>query len=88
MLDDASQGGAVEMTSALRRAGIRAAAYPSVAKLKKQMKYAADLKVDFVLMAGEEERSNDLWTVRQMETGNQQQLSIAAAVECVLDQCG
>ena len=50
--------------------------------------FTADLKVDFVLMAGEEERSNDLWTVRQMETGNQQQLSIAAAVECVLDQCG
>lgn len=88
MLDDASQGGAVEMTSALRRAGIRAAAYPSVAKLKKQMKYAADLKVDFVLMAGEEERSNDLWTVRQMETGDQQQLSIEAAVECILDQRG
>jgi histidyl-tRNA synthetase len=52
------------------------------------MKYAADLKVDFVLMAGEEERSNDLWTVRQMETGDQQQLSIEAAVECILDQRG
>jgi len=80
MLDDASQGGAVEMTSALRRAGIRAAAYPSVAKLKKQMKYAADLNVKFVIMAGEEERSLNEWTIRQMDTGVQQRFSLDDAI--------
>ena len=71
------------MTSALRNAGIRASAYPEVTKLKKQMKYAADLDVNFVLMAGEEERFKNQWTVRQMETGEQQQLSQAAVLDLI-----
>jgi histidyl-tRNA synthetase len=67
----------------LRNAGIRASAYPEVTKLKKQMKYAADLDVNFVLMAGEEERFKNQWTVRQMETGEQQQLSQAAVLDLI-----
>jgi histidyl-tRNA synthetase len=47
------------------------------------MKYAADLQVNFVLMAGEEERLQNNWTVRQMATGEQQQLSVASVVELI-----
>lgn len=83
MLDHEAESGVLEMTSALRNAGIRASAYPEVTKLKKQMKYAADLDVNFVLMAGEEERFKNQWTVRQMETGEQQQLSQAAVLDLI-----
>ena len=83
MLDQDSENAVVEMTSELRNAGVRAADYPKAAKLKKQMKYAADLQVNFVLMAGEEERLQNNWTVRQMATGEQQQLSVASVVELI-----
>lgn len=80
MLDEESEGGAIQMTSALRKSGIRASVYPQVAKLKKQMKYAADLNVKFVIMAGEEERSLNQWTIRQMDTGVQQRFSLDDAI--------
>ena len=80
MLDEESEDGAIQLTSALRKSGIRASAYPQVAKLKKQMKYAADLNVKFVMMAGEEERSMDQWTIRQMDTGEQQRCSLDDAI--------
>ena len=80
MLDEESEGGAIQMTTALRKSGIRASAYPQVAKLKKQMKYAADLNVKFVIMAGEEERSLNEWTIRQMDTGVQQRFSLDDAI--------
>lgn len=80
MLDEESEVGAIQMTAALRKSGIRASAYPQVAKLKKQMKYAADLNVKFVIMAGEEERSLNEWTIRQMDTGVQQRFSLDDAI--------
>jgi histidyl-tRNA synthetase len=80
MLDEESEAGAIQMTAALRKLGIRTSAYPQVAKLKKQMKYAADLNVKFVIMAGEEERSLNEWTIRQMDTGVQQRFSLDDAV--------
>ena len=80
MLDEESEGGAIQMTAALRKSGVRASAYPQVAKLKKQMKYAADLNVKFVIMAGEEERSLNEWTIRQMDTGVQQRFSLDDAI--------
>jgi histidyl-tRNA synthetase len=80
MLDEESEVGAIQMTAALRKSGIRASAYPQVAKLKKQMKYAADLNVKFVIMAGEEERSLNEWTIRQMDSGVQQRFSLDDAI--------
>lgn len=80
MLDEGSEVGAIQMTAALRKSGIRASAYPQVAKLKKQMKYAADLNVKFVIMAGEEERSLNEWTIRQMDSGVQQRFSLDDAI--------
>ena len=80
MLDEESEGGAIQMTAALRKLGVRASAYPQVAKLKKQMKYAADLNVKFVIMAGEEERSLNEWTIRQMDTGVQHRFSLDDAI--------
>jgi histidyl-tRNA synthetase len=80
MLDEESEVGAIQMTAALRKSGVRASAYPQVAKLKKQMKYAADLNVKFVIMAGEEERSLNEWTIRQMDSGVQQRFSLDDAI--------
>ena len=37
--------------------------------LKKQLKHASELDVGFVMMAGADERSKGVWTVRNMQTG-------------------
>ena len=70
-LDEEGKEMAVQSLFTLRKAGIRAVLFPDVSKLKKQMKYAADTSVDFVILAGEEERAAGEWTVRNMQSGEQ-----------------
>ena len=70
-MDEEGRQKAVQAVFVLRKAGIRAVLFPDVSKLKKQMKYAADTSVDFVILAGEEERAAGEWTVRNMQTGAQ-----------------
>jgi histidyl-tRNA synthetase len=60
-----------------RALGLAAEIYPSTAKLQKQLKYANDRKVRFVVLMGEEELQQDQLTLKEMESGLQQQLSQA-----------
>lgn len=60
-----------------RAQGLAAEIYPSAAKLQKQLKYANDRKVRYVVMMGEEELLQDQLTLKEMESGLQQQLSQA-----------
>jgi histidyl-tRNA synthetase len=39
--------------------------------MKKQMKHASELGVEFVAMRGEQERADNAWTLRDMKTGDQ-----------------
>ena len=50
--------------------------YPDPGKLKKQMKYANDRQVPFVVLVGEEEMSNGLLGFKNMQSGEQEKLSI------------
>lgn len=60
----------------LRANNIAAEIYPDTAKMKKQMKYADDKHVPYVVMVGETEMETNLLTVKNMETGEQEELSI------------
>ena len=60
-----------------RAQGLAAEIYPSAAKLQKQIKYANDRKVRYVVMMGEEELLQDQLTLKEMESGLQQKLSQA-----------
>ncbi len=55
----------------LQQAGIKAELYPDTAKMKKQMKYADQKKVAFVLLIGEEEMKTGILTLKNMKTGEQ-----------------
>jgi histidyl-tRNA synthetase len=57
--------------------------YPDVVKLKKQLKHASELDVEFVMMAGADERSKGVWTVRNMQTGEQTEWPLDEAVSFV-----
>lgn len=82
-LDNEGRNDAVSALHAFRQAGIRTVLYPDTAKLKKQLKHAAELHVSFVLMAGEDERLKNAWTVRNMITGHQEVIPLKAAIELV-----
>ena len=55
----------------LRKAGINAEIYPEADKMKKQMKYADQKKITFVVLAGETEIQTGRLTVKNMLTGEQ-----------------
>ncbi|MCL2290222.1 MAG: His/Gly/Thr/Pro-type tRNA ligase C-terminal domain-containing protein, partial [Bacteroidetes bacterium] len=45
--------------------------YPDNAKIGKQMSYANAKQIPYVIMAGEEEIKESLFTLKNMETGEQ-----------------
>ena len=71
-----------------RKAGIETEIYPDQAKLKKQMSYANVKGIPFVALVGEDEIKRDVLTFRDMETGLQQELTVADAVRHVLQADG
>ena len=60
----------------LRDAGIPSEIYPDSAKIGKQMNYANAKSVPYVVIAGENERLNNIYTLKNMGTGEQKQLPI------------
>ncbi|MCA0931702.1 histidine--tRNA ligase [Lutimonas saemankumensis] len=55
----------------LRNAGIRAEMYPSSAKLKKQMNYANNRSIPYVILVGQEEMAEGVYKLKNMATGEQ-----------------
>ena len=68
---------ALKLVGQLRRAGIKADLYPSDTKMQKQMKYANNRNVPFVILIGAQELSNNLFVVKNMEQGSQQEYSLS-----------
>jgi len=55
----------------MRKAGINAELYPEPAKMKKQMTYANNKNIPYVLLIGENEMKSGTITVKEMESGEQ-----------------
>lgn len=64
----------------LRENGMKAEVYPDNAKLKKQMNYANDRHIRFVILAGEEEISQNKVSLKDMLTGEQQSIAVEEIV--------
>jgi histidyl-tRNA synthetase len=60
----------------LREANIPSDIYPKAAKFQKQMEYANRRNVPFVIITGESERAAGLLKIKNMRTGEQQNLSL------------
>ena len=61
----------LKIASQLRSEGYSVELYPDSTKLKKQMKYADDKNIPFVVIIGEEERSSNKLTLKNMKDGGQ-----------------
>jgi len=72
---------ALPLLQKLRTANLSAELYPSAAKLKKQMSYADAKNIPFVILIGDEEMNSGLLTLKEMQSGEQKQLTIEAIIE-------
>ena len=68
----------------VRARGIRAEIYPDAAKMKKQMGYANAKQIPFVALAGENEMAEGKLTLKNMETGEQQMLSVDELISTIM----
>lgn len=71
----------MQLAKKLRAQGTDCEVYPSDAKMKKQMKYADDKGVRFVALIGENELASGQLQIKNMQTGEQQQLTEAGLLD-------
>jgi histidyl-tRNA synthetase len=75
IMSDEDAAAAMDFAARLRRAGRSAEVYlGSSRKLGRQLKWAADRRARFALIYGQQERAAGLVTVRDMDSGDQQQV--------------
>jgi len=75
----------LQVLKELRENGINAELYPSSAKLKKQMKYANDKNIPFVIFINEEEVASNSLELKNMLTGSQQKLAIKDVITTIIN---
>lgn len=78
MVEDLSKP--AEIATILRNNGIKTQIYVEKAKIKKQFKYANSLEVPYVIVLGEDEIKNGTVSLKNMETGEQCELTIEEVV--------
>tara|TARA_R110000868_G_scaffold66877_1_gene198814 strand:- start:2624 stop:4000 length:1377 start_codon:yes stop_codon:yes gene_type:complete len=71
----------LKLVNRLRREGVKCDLYPSNAKMQKQMKYANNRNVPYVVLIGEQELANNSFVVKDMLKGGQETYSLAKPEE-------
>ena len=66
----------LKISSILRNNNISTDLYPDNPKLKKQLQYANNNDIPYVIIIGEDEVTSKLFTLKDMETGSQEKLGI------------
>jgi histidyl-tRNA synthetase len=75
----------LQVLKELRKNGVNAELYPSSVKLKKQMKYANDKNIPFVIFINEDEVASNLLELKNMLTGEQQKLAIKDVITTIIN---
>ncbi len=75
---------ALPLLQKLRMANLAAELYPAATKLKKQMSYADAKSIPYVILIGDEEMKNGLLTLKDMQSGEQKQLSMDEIIELLI----
>jgi histidyl-tRNA synthetase len=71
---------AFDCLNKVREAGISSELYPEPAKIQKQMKYANARNVPFVALVGSNEMENKVVTLKNMNSGEQESISVASLI--------
>lgn len=75
-MDEAALQYSFQQIGKLRAADIASDIYPKVTKFKKLMKYANKVNVPYTIIVGSQEMESNLLILKNMQTGEQQQLTI------------
>lgn len=67
---------AIKLAHKLRKSGISCEIYPDKAKLDKQFKYANNKNINFVIIIGENELKNGIVSIKNMISGEQENVDI------------
>lgn len=78
--DDKAFKYALPLVQKLREANIASELYPNISKMQKQMKYANDKKIPYVIVIGEEEMNSGNLAFKEMNSGEQEKLTIEAII--------
>ena len=70
-----------EIATILRNNNINTQVYFEDKKIKAKFKYADKLKIPYVIVIGEEEIKNNVVTLKNMKTGEQNTIKIGEAIE-------
>lgn len=73
----------VELANALRKEGIYTQIYLESGKIGKKFNYADKLNIPYVIVIGQEEVENKVYSSRNMKTGEQQNISLEELIECL-----
>jgi len=72
---------ALPLLQQLRNGGVNAELYPAGAKVKKQLDYANNKHIPYVVMIGSDEMQSGLLSLKEMQSGKQEKLSAQQIVE-------
>ncbi|OIN88158.1 hypothetical protein AUJ59_04515 [Candidatus Beckwithbacteria bacterium CG1_02_47_37] len=72
---------ALAAAAVLRQKNINAEVFPAQDKIDKQLKYANRKGVNFVLMIGPDEAAKNVVTLKNMQTGKQETITLAQATD-------
>ncbi len=72
---------ALKAVQKLRTKGIASEVFPDAAKMKKQMNYANKRDIPYVVLAGTQEIQKEIYTFKNMKSGEQQKLTIAEIIQ-------
>jgi histidyl-tRNA synthetase len=78
--DQESLNHGVMVLNSLRRSGIKVFLYPDVFRIKKKMAYANKIAARHTLIIGSEEIAKKRYTLKNMETGDQKEMTISEII--------
>ena len=79
MVEDLSKS--IEIANNLRNAGINTEIYFDNKKIKAKFKYADKLNIPYVIVIGEDEIKSGMYTIKNMQEGTQEQMTIEDIIE-------
>ena len=78
--DKAAHNISLGLMARLRKEGVSVEMYPDVAKVKKNLQYANNNNIPFVIMIGDEELKQNKFTLKNMITGDQDLCSLEEVI--------
>lgn len=72
---------AIKLVSELREKGVKVVLYTEKAKMGKKFKYADNLDIPYTVVVGEQEVKDQKFSLKNMQTGEQEEFSIDEIVE-------